>query len=112
MGKAKIRPELIYLLDKMIEVVKKMPGREIRVEGHTDNTPIHTREFPSNWELSSSRALSVVKYLYTQGKLDPAKMSAVGYGEFRPIAPNNTEANRTKNRRIEIFVEYVEKKEK
>ncbi len=109
-GKAEIRPELAFLLDKLIEVVNKTPGREIRVEGHTDNTPIRTRRFPSNWELSAARALTVVKFLYNQGKMDPAKLSAVGYGEYRPVAPNDKEVNRSKNRRIEIFVEYLEKR--
>jgi chemotaxis protein MotB len=74
--------------------------------------PINTREFPSNWELSAARALSVVKFLFTHGGIDPARLSAVGYGEYRPIAPNDTEINRQKNRRIEIYVEYLTKEEK
>ncbi len=109
-GKADIKPEFAGLLSEVIQIVNtKMPDSEIRVEGHTDNVPIHTREYPSNWELSAARALNVVKHLYTHGGIDPAKLSAVGYGEYRPIAPNDTEINRQKNRRIEIYVEYVNK---
>lgn len=109
-GKADIKPEFAGLLAEVIQIVNtKMPESEIRVEGHTDNIPIHTREFPSNWELSASRALHVVKFFFTNGGIDPAKLSAVGYGEYRPIAPNDTEMSRQKNRRIEIYVEYLTK---
>jgi len=109
-GKADIKPEFAGLLAEVIQIVNtKMPESEIRVEGHTDNIPIHTREFPSNWELSAARALQVVKFIFTNGGVDPAKLSAVGYGEYRPIAPNDTKMNRHKNRRIEIYVEYLTK---
>ncbi len=76
---------------------------EIRVEGHTDNVPIRSDEFPSNWELSTARALSVVKYFQSVG-LAPERLAAVGYGEFRPVAPNDTEEGRHQNRRVEILV--------
>lgn len=109
-GKADIKPEFAGLLAEVINIVNtKMPESEIRVEGHTDNVPIHTREYPSNWELSAARALHVVKFMFTQGGIDPARLSAVGYGEYRPIAPNDREGNRQKNRRIEIYVEYLQK---
>lgn len=109
-GKADIRPEFTSLLYKLVEIIDIDPNAEIRVEGHTDNTPIRTREFPSNWELSSARALKIVKFLAQNAGVDPARLSAVGYGEFRPIAPNDTPQNKQKNRRIEIYVEYLEKK--
>ncbi|MDR0303859.1 MAG: flagellar motor protein MotB [Chitinispirillales bacterium] len=107
-GSDRLKPEFVAILEKMMAIIRETPGREIRVEGHTDNTPINTARFPSNWELSSSRALSVVKYLYQRGE-DPKKLSAVGYGEFRPIFPNDTEAHKRENRRIEVYVEYLEK---
>ncbi len=108
-GSDKLTPKFAKVLRAMIDAIKQVPERQIRVEGHTDNVPIKTTRFPSNWELSAARALSVVKYLYKNGE-DPAKLSAVGYGEFRPIAPNNNVENRNKNRRIEVFVEFLEKK--
>ncbi len=107
-GSDKLKPEFVAILEKMMEIVREKPGREIRVEGHTDNTPINTARFPSNWELSASRALAVVKYLYQRGE-DPKKLSGVGYGEFRPIVPNDTEAHKRENRRIEVYIEYLEK---
>lgn len=110
-GKAQIKPRFKTVLEEIIQVIGKFPDNEIRVEGHTDNTPINTREFPSNWELSAARALHVVKFLYKNGDMNPSRLSAVGYGEYRPIAPNDTPENRQKNRRIEIYVEYLEKKE-
>ncbi len=66
-GKADIKPEFAGLLAELLRIIKKVPDNEIRVEGHTDNIPIHTRDFPSNWELSATRALNVVKFLHTQG---------------------------------------------
>jgi chemotaxis protein MotB len=107
-GSDRLKPEFLVVLQDMMNIVNEMPGREIRVEGHTDNTPISTPQFPSNWELSASRAVAVVKNITKNGG-DPAKLSAVGYGEFRPIASNSTEAGRRENRRIEVYVEYLEK---
>jgi chemotaxis protein MotB len=107
-GSDRLTPEFIKILNEVSDIVSRSPGREIRVEGHTDNIPISTARFPSNWELSSARALSVVKFLYQHGA-DPAILSAVGYGEFRPLAPNSSETNRRNNRRIEIYIEYLEK---
>ncbi len=108
-GKADIKPQFANVLNEVIRVINKVPDNEIRVEGHTDNTPIHTQQFPSNWELSAARALSVVKFLYTKGGIHPSRLSAVGYGEFRPVAPNDSSENKQKNRRIEIYIEYLEK---
>lgn len=111
-GEADIKPELISALDHIAETVGKVPGTMIRVEGHTDDVPIHTRKFPSNWELSSARALNVVKFLAKRGNIDPAQLSAIGYGEYRPLVPNTSRENRMLNRRIEIYVDYTQKKEK
>lgn len=85
-------------------------SNEIRVSGHTDSIPIRTARFPSNWELSASRAIAVARELQRTG-LDPGRMSATGYGEFRPIADNGTAAGRSRNRRVEIFMKYDDKPE-
>ena len=102
-GKADINSSGFALLDKLAVLIRNLPG-SVRVEGHTDNVPIHTRRFPSNWELSIARAVSVVKYLSEVGKINPARLSAVGYGESRPLAPNDSPAHRAKNRRVEIVL--------
>ena len=102
-GKAAINPEGFVILDKIAGVLGKMPYA-VRVEGHTDNVPIETRRFPSNWELSVARAVSVVKYFAEVSNIDPKKLSAVGYGESRPVAANDTLFNRAKNRRVEILL--------
>lgn len=78
-------------------------GCPIRIEGHTDNLPIHTARYPSNWELSTARATNVLRYLTAQG-IAGKLLSAVGYGEFHPIAENTNEENRRKNRRVDIVL--------
>ncbi len=108
-GKAQIKPEFARILGEIAAIIDRIPRKMIRVEGHTDNIPIRTREFPSNWELSAARALNVVKYLYSHAGIDPARLSAVGYGEYRPLVPNTSAENRKKNRRIEIYVDYTDK---
>ena len=90
------------LLKELAEVLNQY-GNQIQVEGFTDNLPITTSEFPSNWELSTSRAASVVRLLSKEG-VDPKRMSAVGYGEFRPMASNSTPLGRSKNRRVKIII--------
>ncbi len=76
----------------------------IRVEGHTDNTPIQTAQFPSNWELSTARATFLLHYLISNGKISPQRLSAVGYGEYHPIAPNSSPEGRAANRRVDVVV--------
>jgi len=102
-GKAAINSGGLAFLEKMAALVQKIPY-PVRVEGHTDNVPIHTARYPSNWELSIARAVSVVKYFAESGKIDPQRLSAVGYGDTRPLVPNDSPANRTKNRRVEIVL--------
>ncbi len=90
----------------ILEEISKVLGQyknQIQVEGFTDNIPIITEVFPSNWELSASRAASVV-HLLSKAGIDPVRLSAVGYGEFRPIASNGTASGRSKNRRINIII--------
>ncbi len=76
----------------------------IRIEGHTDNVPIHNARFPSNWELSTARAVQVLRYFIEEKDLDPRKLSAVGYGEYHPIETNDTVAGKTANRRVDILI--------
>jgi len=102
-GRAAINPAGFALLDQIAAVLSKMPYA-VRVEGHTDNVPIQTRRFPSNWELSVARAVNVVKYFAEVSNIDPKRLSAVGYGESRPVASNDTPPNRAKNRRVEILL--------
>ena len=102
-GRAAINPAGFALLDQIAAVLSKMPYA-VRVEGHTDNVPIQTRRFPSNWELSVARAVNVVKYFAEVSNIDPKRLSAVGYGESRPVASNETPPNRAKNRRVEILL--------
>ena len=86
-----------------IAIIVKPLNNSIFVEGHTDNIPIKTLAYPSNWELSASRAASVVEYLTRQG-LDPKRLAAIGYGEYRPISSNDTEEGRSKNRRVTLIL--------
>jgi len=102
-GKDAINPEGFPFLDKIAQALKNVPC-SLRVEGHTDNVPIQTRRFPSNWELSVARAVNVVKYFAQVCNINPQRLSAVGYGESRPVVPNATPSNRAKNRRVEILL--------
>lgn len=103
-GKAELTQEMIEVIDKILPTLKKLSkDYEIIVEGHTDNVPINTPQFASNWELSTARATSVVRYIISKG-IEPSKISAIGYGEYRPVAPNDTPQNRQKNRRVVFFV--------
>ena len=107
-GSADINPESFFVLDKIVAEINKM-SESVRVEGHTDNIPVvHSRRFPSNWELSIKRAVNVVKYFVEVGKISPQRLSAVGYGESKPLFPNDTQEHRDKNRRVEILVEMEE----
>jgi len=102
-GKADIKEQAKSILDKIVPVLKQSQ-RQIRIEGHTDNVPIHTREFPSNWELSTARAVNVVRYFIDKHNFSPYMMSAAGYGEYRPVAPNDTDKHRALNRRVDIVI--------
>lgn len=103
-GKADINSSGLTFLDKMTALIR-INSFAVRVEGHTDNVPIHTNRFPSNWDLSTARAVNVVKYFVDVGKINPKRLSAVGYGESRPLVANDSPANRARNRRVEIVLE-------
>jgi chemotaxis protein MotB len=100
-GKTDLKPAGKQALADVAQALRTVSSRSFQVAGHTDNLPIRSKEFPSNWELSTARAVVVVKFLSQQG-VNPSALSAAGYGEFDPVAANTDAANRTKNRRIEI----------
>ena len=102
-SKSDLRSESKEILDSISGLISSL-NNNIVVEGHTDNRPINTAEFPSNWELSVDRAVNVVRYFVENGKIDPKRLSATGYGEFQPIVDNDTEENMEKNRRVNILI--------
>lgn len=105
-GKAEVKPEGLVVLQKVVDILKSVKDKAVRIEGHTDNVQIVgllAKRYPTNWELSAARAINVTRYLQQQG-LDPALLAAVAYGEFKPVAGNDTDEGRAKNRRIEIVL--------
>ncbi|MBZ0266108.1 OmpA family protein [bacterium] len=108
LGKAELKPEALPFLQdavkKMKTVFKDAPDSQIRVEGYTDNLPIHNWRYKSNWELSAARAISVVRYLIEEHSFPPEQLQAMGYGEYNPVAPNDTPDNRQRNRRVELKI--------
>jgi chemotaxis protein MotB len=101
-GSGTFSPEAIMVLDKLADVLKPFPN-PIRVEGHTDDRPIKTAAFPSNWELSAARSASVV-HEFTKAGIDPLRLEIVGFGEYRPRQKNDTPEGRNANRRVAILV--------
>lgn len=108
-GSADLQNKGKEILTDIGGIIKQNENIKIRVEGHTDDIPVNGGKFGSNWALSSARALSVVQTLSDGTGINPANMSAVGYGEFRPMVDNVNPKSRAENRRIEIFVDYVQK---
>lgn len=106
-GSAVLQPKAVEVLDLIYEKVKEMPNH-IRVEGHTDDRPINTLQYPSNWELSSARATEVVRYFINNHSMLPDRISALGYGEYRPVRPNNSIENRAINRRVDVVILTME----
>ncbi len=102
-GSATLNEESKDVLSKLAELFKKLPN-DIRVEGHTDDVPIQSSVYPSNWHLSVARALNTAYYLIDSEHLNPDKVSIVGYSEYQPIATNITPAGREKNRRVDIVI--------
>lgn len=102
-GSAKLEPGAIEVLDVVAGKIVSMPNH-IRIEGHTDDRSINTPVYPSNWELSSARATEVVRYYTNHHQIEPERISALGYGEYRPVRPNNSIENRAMNRRVDIVI--------
>jgi chemotaxis protein MotB len=100
-GQAIISSRAYPLLNKIAGIIGAIKT-PVEIEGHTDNVPIHTPVFDSNWELSTARAVNVLRYMTTRGGVDPQWVSAVGMAEYQPVAPNTTAIDRAKNRRVEI----------
>ncbi|PIP68642.1 MAG: hypothetical protein COW92_00040 [Candidatus Omnitrophica bacterium CG22_combo_CG10-13_8_21_14_all_43_16] len=104
-GKVEIKPEAFSSLDKIAGVLgKNVEDRNIGIEGHTDNEPIKHSGWKSNWELSTSRATSVLHYLVDKKGISPKRVAAIGYGEYRPVASNDTASGKKQNRRVEIVI--------
>lgn len=104
-GKDAIKEDGKSSLQKVAEVLNKdVPNSSVAIEGHTDNEPIKYSGWKSNWELSSARALAVLHYLIDECKVTPERLSANGYGEYRPVAPSDSPENMQKNRRVEIVI--------
>jgi chemotaxis protein MotB len=102
-GQAYLTQATTELLDKVSSLISKTDNL-VRVEGHTDDLPINTPRFPSNWELSTSRATAVVRYLIEHDRINPKRISAAGYADSRPLVPNDSEAHRVFNRRVDIVI--------
>lgn len=106
-GKAAIKPQGVEVLQRVGKILLNVKDQAISIEGHTDNVPIGPdlkKIYPTNWELSAARAMTVARYLHEKIGVDPSLLSATGYGEHQPIASNETEEGRAKNRRIEIVL--------
>jgi len=103
-GSAEMEPGSKTTIEDLGSVLLSIPGNQIRVEGYTDNDPIQTSQFPSNWELSAVRATNVLRVLVDKVGVDPSIISAVGYGEYRPKVPNTTEESKATNRRVNIVI--------
>ncbi len=106
-GSANLEAKALDVLDLIGEKIRTLPNH-VRVEGHTDDRPIRSVLYPSNWELSSARATSVVRYLTGSDAITPDRISALGYGEYRPVRPNNSIENRAQNRRVDFVILTME----
>jgi chemotaxis protein MotB len=102
-GSADIAPEIVPMLDRIARMLAATDF-QVRIEGHTDNLPIRNARFPSNWELSTARAVNVLRFFLDLGHIPAGRLTAVGFGEFQPLAPNERPVGRAQNRRVEIIV--------
>jgi chemotaxis protein MotB len=105
-GEANVKKEGLAVLKRVVDILKTVDDKNIRIEGHTDNVPITSRLariYPTNWELAAARAINVARYLQEQG-IDPVILSATAFGEYQPVADNATPEGRAKNRRIAIIL--------
>jgi chemotaxis protein MotB len=100
-GSAEVREASMSMLSAL---AASLPNAPVRIEGHTDNVPIHTTQYATNWELSTARASTIARLLLERSSLHPANLSAAGYAEFHPVASNATEQGRSQNRRVDIIL--------
>lgn len=103
LGRARLRPEVMRFLDRLGEVIRQTPYA-VEIIGHTDDHPVDTRVFPSNWELSAARAARVARYLIDRAGVEPQRLTIMGRGEFEPSVPNDSDSHRARNRRVEIII--------
>ncbi|WP_342745764.1 flagellar motor protein MotB [Chryseomicrobium excrementi] len=103
-GSADLNAKAATLAREISKMFESEVPRTIYIEGHTDNVPTNQSEYPTNWELSSARAINFMKIILENSELDPRKFSATGYGEYRPVAANDTKQGRAENRRVEIVI--------
>lgn len=103
-GQASVKPEAKELAGAIATMLQQYPGYSIVVAGHTDDTPVNRSEFRSNWDLSSTRAIRFMDIMLDNKGLDPKRFSAIGYGEYQPVADNTTAENKAKNRRVEVSI--------
>ncbi len=106
-GSAEFHARMMPMLDGVVRILLNNEQYKVNIQGHTDNIPIETMQFPSNWELSAVRATTVLRY-FIRGGVAPERVTATGYGDSLPLAPNDSVANQTRNRRIEFVLEKVE----
>ncbi|MEM7184382.1 MAG: OmpA family protein [Spirochaetota bacterium] len=110
-GSSKLRSQIKPSLDKIVNIITKYPGYRVYIEGHTDDIPLKRKSgFKDNWELSTERALSVLRYMLANHDLEADRFSASGYGQYHPLFPNTSTENRRKNRRVDIVLMYTGKK--
>ncbi|WP_162142499.1 flagellar motor protein MotB [Aneurinibacillus terranovensis] len=102
-GDASLQPAAKAIIKDIFKIINTIDN-PVRIEGHTDNKPIHTAQYPSNWELSTARSTNLIRYLIEEYKFNPARLSVGAYGEYHPVVPNTNDANRAKNRRVEIMI--------
>lgn len=105
-GKADLRSGALPVLDELVKILIESPNAVV-VEGHTDRVPIHTQQFPSNWELSTARAISVARYMFETGNMNPKRFNVAGYSEYHPVETNETQEGRQENRRVEILLKNI-----
>ena len=102
-GSSTLKDEAKSVLDQIAQTLLEFPNM-VRVEGHTDNIPITTKKFPSNWELSAFRSINVAKYFVNKHGIDPGRITTTGYAEYKPVASNESPDGRAKNRRVDIVL--------
>lgn len=103
-GQATVKPQSKDLATAIAKMLQQYPSYDIIVSGHTDDTPVNRSEFRSNWDLSSTRAIRFLDIMLENPKLDPKRFSAIGYGEYQPVAENTTADGKAKNRRVEVSI--------
>lgn len=107
-GEAEILEGSEPVLENIADIIRRYPFFQVEIDGHTDNVPIQTRLYPSNWELSVARATSVLKYFMNTQDIDPSRLTIRGNADQKPVVPNDTPENRAQNRRVEIRLKDIE----